>query len=304
VKKDWMQIVTLLLCVILLGVTISQGKRLGACQNQFQDRMDRLEQSVDDKIDSISDRIRQELDESNRMIKEYSLEPLGINKEKKVLQAILSVTLKQWHEDTEVTMLVKLGEKAHSVSLTAEENGVFSGGLELPLEENCEIILDAAISGGGMTFLESVGGWGDISMLLPLHSDGGGWSGPEYRDGTMRSQFNIMIEGQNGKPGVVDDPHFKIYKNGELAQTFSAVEDPYFASDGTAAYTVDTENYYWRIDCEPLDVIEIRFLCRDEYGLGYDFLFAVWSAEGLTQEDMAGSGAQYGTYPLKLFWDD
>ena len=161
------------------------------------------------------------------------------------------------------------------------------------------------ITGGGESRRVDLGGWGDISMLLPLQSSGGGWSGPVYRDGVLSSQFNIAIEGQdNQRPGVIENPEFQVYRNGELKQTFGAVIDPSAGSSSGVCYTVDTEDHRWSLECDEGDVIEIRFLCQDEFGLGYDWLFANWTPEGEIPENQAAAGVVSGLGDLKLTWPE
>ena len=52
------------------------------------------------------------------------------------------------------------------------------------------------------------------------------------------------------------------------------------------------------------DVIEIRFLCQDEFGLGYDWLFANWTPEGEIPENQAAAGVVSGLGDLKLTWPE
>ena len=51
-------------------------------------------------------------------------------------------------------------------------------------------------------------------------------------------------------------------------------------------------------------MIEIRFLCRDEYGLGYDFLFGNWTVEGENPEWDSMAGAMSGLGDLELIWPE
>ena len=59
--------------------------------------------------------------------------------------------------------------------------------------------------------------------------------------------------------------------------------------------------YDWSVACEVGDVIEVRFRCEDEFGLGYDFLFQTWVAEGETADNQASAGGQDGSVPLELY---
>ena len=301
-KKNWIQLVTFCLCGILLAVTIIQGKQLGEFRQQMNDQMESLRSSVEYEIRAISNNLEQELEKANQVVEEYKLEPTGITKETHSLLATASVTLKEWREDTEITLLARIGEEEVSVPMTSDGNGLYSCPLSLPLEGNYEVFLEALVAGGGLTKKESLGAWGAVSMLLPLQNSGGGWDGPEYRDGVMSSQFHINIWGRSEMPLPVQNPQFLTFRNGELVQTQDAVEDPRTGGGDGCCYTVDTENYVWSVPYDVGDVIEVRFRCEDEYGLGYDFLFQTWVAEGETAEHQAGAGAQYGSSLLELYW--
>ena len=112
------------------------------------------------------------------------------------------------------------------------------------------------------------------------------------------------IRGEKGTPAPVQNPQFLTFKNGELVQTQEAIEDPYSGASDGRCYTVDTENYEWSVQCDIGDVIEVRFRCEDEFGLGYDFLFQTWVAEGETAENQASAGGQSGSALLELYWPE
>ena len=303
-KKNWMQIVTLCLCCVLLVMTIAQGKQLRELQGQMNSDMGSLRNKVELEIQNFTSYIDREMEEANRVIEEYALEPKGIDKDTRTLLAEASVTMKEWHEDTEVVLLAKVGGNKLSLPMENKGNGSYASQISLLLEGNNEVFLDALVTGGGLTKKETLGGWGDISMLLPLRNCGGGWGGPEYHEGIMSSQFNITIEGQNAVPGPIKNPQFLTYKNGELVLTQDAVEDPYTSGTNAVCYTVDAENYEWSVACDVGDVIEVRFRCEDEFGLGYDFLFQTWVAEGETAENQASAGGQNGGAQLELYWPE
>ena len=303
-KKNWMQVVTLCLCSILLAVTAVQGKQLNEIQRQMDDRMDNLRDNVEREIRNISNDIERELEEADKVVAEYVLEPQGIDKETRSLQTTVSVNLKEWYEDTEIVLLAKVGGNELSLPMESDGNGAYASQISLPLEGNNEVFFDALVTGGGLTKKETLGGWSDISMLLPLQNSGGGWGGPEYRDGVMSNQFHITIRGEKGTPAPVQNPQFLTFKNGELVQTQKAIEDPYAGASDGRCYTVDTENYEWSVACDVGDVIEVRFRCEDEFGLGYDFLFQTWVAEGETAENQASAGGQSGSALLELYWPE
>lgn len=305
-KKNWMQIVTLCLCSILLVLTVVQGKQLSEFQRQMDHQMDVLRRDVEYEIEHITNSIERELEEADKVVAEYVLEPKGIDKETRSLQATASVTLKEWYEDTELVLLAKVGDNELPLTMEREENGSYSGQLSLPMEGNYGVFLDVLVTGGGLTKKETLGGWGDISMLLPLQNTGGGWGGPQYVGGIMSSQFHITLRMPNriSTPAPVRNPQFLTYRNGELIQTQNAVEDPYAGASDGRCYTVDTEDNEWSVQCDIGDVIEVRFRCEDEYGLGYDFLFHTWTPETETTAQVAEVGGQSGSSPLTLYWPE
>lgn len=307
-KKNLCQIITSGLCIILLVIIVVQGKKLDELSQKLDSKVDNLRYEVQGEISNITNIVRSELEELDRVILNKELKPMGIDKTEKKLLANATVNLKEWQEDTEVILYVTIGKEKLPVEMMAEGNGVFSAEVALPCETDAGnvIELDALISGGGLTRKESLGAWGDISMLLPLRSDGAGWSGPTYQNGVMSSHFSISVTGQNGAELIVNNPEFWIYRNGELAQQLKAVPATNFSSDGKS-YTVDAESNLWSLACEAGDTVEIRFRCEDEYGLGYDFLFANWVAveETETSENAQSAGASFGSNKsLVLYWPE
>lgn len=304
-KKNGLQILTLCLCVVLLVIVVIQGRQIQEYKFQLDYRLDEMEQSLSNEIYHISSNLAWELEEADKAVTDYSLEPVGIDWENRALLADVSVTLKEWYEDTAVTLMATMGEEDVTMPLTMGEDGACSGRLSLPLEGNSDLFLTARISGGGLIRQEELGGWGDYSMLLPLRQAGGGWSGPEYQDGVLTcSYFEILIERTDGDAVMVQNPEFWFYRNGELVQTLEAVNDPHNTSDSGYYYGVDSEDHAWSIECGLGDSIEVRFRCEDEFGLGYDFPFQSWVVEGETSEDEFSVSGYDGSAGLTLFWPE
>lgn len=303
-KANWIHTVSLLLCLILLAVTLRQNRELQQQQNRLESELRELRVTMTEELRGISSNVEQAVEEVNRSVADYTLEPKEISGESQALLAEVSVSLKEWYADTQVVLTAEIGEQQVTLPMDPTGDGRFAVPVALPLgETSYEIALAAQISGNGVTRQEDLGVWSDIAMLLPLRNTGSGWDGPEYRDGTMSSHFTIFLEGRDGTPGVIRNPHFTVYQNGELMQTIPAVPDPnYNASD--SAYTVDTQGNRWHLNCEIGDAIDIRFRCEDEYGLGYDFLLANWAAEGETAAGYNGAGFQSGSSPLNLYWPE
>lgn len=139
-------------------------------------------------------------------------------------------------------------------------------------------------------------------MLLPLRYSGGGWSGPNYDNGQLSSRFSIDMESQWEQPVKILNPEFRVYRNGELTQTISAIADPYSSGD-YLSYTPNTPDNHWTLPCDVGDVIIMRFCCTDEFGLGYDFFIYDWVVAGESSDEVSyGSGT--GSSDLEIFWPE
>lgn len=301
--KNWLQILSLIVCIVLLIMVIAQGRQLEAYQQSMEERIDALQFRMFEEIAKVSNHIDAALEEQNRLVKDFSLEPAGIDREKKSLSVLVSLSLKEWYSDAAVSLAADIAGESQIVSMVSDGQGSYTAQLLLPLERDRELSLNARILSDGRTRQEELGAWGDIAMLLPLQNSGGGWSGPEFMDGVMSSNFTIYLEGRDGKTVSVREPRFLVYRNGELVQTLDAVDDPFSDTAQGYAFTVDTQGNRWQLECEEGDMIDIRFRCYDEFGLGYDFLFMTWATD---QDDMYpedGAGFQSGSSELELFWE-
>ena len=303
-KQTLIQVLSLLLCLVLLVVLLGQNRQMQVQIDQLEYEVHQLRSSLTEEVRSVSSQVRQELEESQRVVADYSLQPKEVSQEEQALLADVRVSLKEWFSDTQVTLLARVGAETAELPTEGDGKGGFAARLAIPLGPSQEVRLTAKISGGGKHRSEELGSWSDIAQLLPLRNSGGGWDGPNYRDGTMSSSFNISIEGRDGVPGPIENPRFRIYRNGELVQTVSAVVDPYASATNGVCYTTETQGYRWQLECDPGDTVDIRFLCEDEYGLGYDFLFANWTASEDRNGTYNGSTFQSGSYALSLYWPE
>ena len=115
-KKNWLQIVTLCLCVILLVVTILQNQKLEEYEELLQYHADHLDRELN-RVQNICHDIINTLEEANRKIAEQSVELTEIDTENHTLQFKVSLSLKEWNDDTQVTVLATADEKTPSITI-------------------------------------------------------------------------------------------------------------------------------------------------------------------------------------------
>ena len=178
--------------------------------------------------------------------------------------------------DTEVTLVVTQNGQTTELPMSGS-GGVFTAPVSLPVEDTGEVSFAANITTGGQTSREEVTSYSDLAMLLPLTNDGSGYGDPTYRGGSFQLQYDLGIRKQYGTEVI--DPVFQVLKNGDSVQTLPAkISESTFSSDPDAVYyTPDTAEGDIVVSCQPKDTVELHLLCRDSFGLSYDFTVCTYA---------------------------
>ena len=219
---------------------------------------------MDERITNLSAKQREQTED----LSDFSFEPTGLDPESHTLQADMSITLRRWTADTEVTLLVTRNGQTTEQPMSGTD-GVFTAPVSLPVEDTGAVSFAANITAGGQTSREEVTGYSDLAVLLPLQYTGGGYGGPEYRGGTLEFySYDVSLVREYG--AEIIDPVFQILKNGTAVQRLT----PELA-ELTEDDTRDVVDYILkdrlRVECAKGDTVEFHLLCRDSFGLSYDF---------------------------------
>lgn len=229
---------------------------------------------MDDRITNLSAKQREQTED----LSDFSFEPTGLDPESHTLQADMSITLRRWTADTEVTLLVTQSGRTTEQSMTGA-GGVFTAPVSLPVEQTGEVSFAANITTGGQTSREEVTSYSDLAMLLPLTNDGSGYGDPTYRGGSLQLQYDLGIRKQYGTEVVA--PVFQVLKNGETVQTLPVkISESTVSSDPDVVYyTPASDDGNIEVSCQPKDTIELHLLCRDSFGLSYDFTVCTYEID-------------------------
>ena len=268
-KKNWFQILSLALNVVLLIALLMTRTELADTQNNLKNQLDSVAcwlMDVQDQITDLSVRQREQTED----LSDFSFEPTGLDPESHTLQADMSITLRRWTADTEVTLLVTQSGRITEQPMSGS-GGVFTTPVSLPVEDTGEVSFAAHITAGGQTSREEVTSYSDLAMLLPLTNDGSGYGDPTYRGGSLQLQYDLGVRKQYGTEVIA--PVFQVLKNGETVQTLPVkISESTVSSDPDVVYyTPASENGGIAVSCQPKDTIELHLLCRDSFGLSYDF---------------------------------
>ena len=271
-KEKRFQNLSLTLNAVLLIALFTIRAELVDKQTILKSKLDDIAyrlSDMDERITNLSAKQR----EQTESLSDFSFEPTGLDPESHTLQADMSITLRRWTADTEVTLLVTQSGRITEQPMSGTD-GVFTVPVSLPMEQTGEVSFAVNITAGGQTSREEVTSYSDLAMLLPLVSIGNGSvTGPSYEKETacMEIDFDVGLEKQYGAEAV--NPVFQIRKNGKAVQEVSAKISEQVPSNNPPEdyYAPDTAENKLEIPCQPSDTVEIHLLCRDSFGLAYDF---------------------------------
>ena len=268
-KKNWFQILSLALNVVLLIALFVTRAELVDTRTILKSNLDGIAyrlSDMDDRITNLSAKQREQTED----LSDFSFEPTGLDPESHTLQADMSITLRRWTADTAVTLAVTQNGRTTEQPMSGS-GGVFTAPVSLPVEDTGEVSFAANITAGGQTSREEVTSYSDIAMLLPLTNDGSGYGDLTYRGGSLQLQYDLGIRKQYGTEVI--DPVFQVLKNGETVQTLPVkISESTVSSDPDVVYyTPASEEGGFAVSCQPEDTVELHLLCRDSFGLSYDF---------------------------------
>ena len=298
-KEKRFQNLSLALNAVLLIALFTIRAELADTQNSLKNQLDSVAWRLMDVQDQITDlSVRQR--EQTEDLSDFSFESTGLDPESHTLQADMSITLRRWTADTAVTLLITQNGQTAELPMTGN-GGVFTAPVNLPVEQTGEVSFAANITAGGQTSREEVTSYSDLAMLLPLTNDGSGYGDPTYRGGSLQLQYDVGIRKQYGTEVIA--PVFQVLKNGETVQTLPVkISESTVSSDPDVVYyTPASEEGGFAVSCQPEDTVELHLLCRDSFGLSYDFTVCTYEIDqdGTMVEEVWPDT----DYNVRVFWE-
>ena len=297
-KKNWFQILSLALNVVLLIALFVTRAELVNTRTILKSNLDGIAyrlSDMDDRITNLSAKQREQTED----LSDFSFEPTGLDPETHTLQADMRITLRRWTADTAVTLLITQNGQTAELPMTGTD-GVFATPVGLPVEDTGEVSFAVNITAGGQISREEVTSYSDIAMLLPLTNDGC-CGGPTYQGGIFQIQYDMGIKKQYG--AEISEPAFQVLKNGEAVRTLpAAISESTSSSDPDVIYyTPASDDGNIEVSCQPKDTIELHLLCRDSFGLSYDFTGCTYEIDqnGTMVEEVWPDT----DYNVRVFWE-
>jgi len=270
-RKNWMQIASLTLNVVLLVSVISLDGKLEDTKWTLRSYIENAESTIQSSVDQIEWNVENAVKEATKLVTDFDVEPVGFDAETHSLEVMLRLSLRQWSPDTTVAVETTIGDDRSIQILPIDASGNCSGIMLFPVEKNQEIHVAAAITTGGVTSREELASWWDFSAMLPIQLGSWGGSLPEYQDGMLRMEsFLVCMDSLNDGYGIsVDAPEFRVYLNDELAKTQPGNE---FPDEDIMQYDCVLEG----VPCKSGDTMRLAFSCKDAFGLGYEYNLGIW----------------------------
>mgnify|MGYP000923567881 CR=1 FL=1 len=298
-KEKRFQNLSLALNAVLLIALFTIRAELVDKQTILKSKLDDIAyrlSDMDERITNLSAKQREQTED----LSDFSFEPTGLDPESHMLQADMSITLRRWTADTAATLLITQNDQTTELPMTGTD-GVFTVPVELPVEQTGEVSFAVNITASGQTSREEVTSYSDLAMLLPLTNDGSGYGDPTYRGGSLQLQYDLGVRKQYGTEVVA--PVFQVLKNGETVQTLPVkISESTVSSDPDVVYyTPASENGGIAVSCQPEDTVELHLLCRDSFGLSYDFTVCTYeiNQDGTIVEEVW----PVTDYNVEVSWD-
>lgn len=289
-KKDRTRILTLALCVALLGLDLWQLRQLSDLRNQLGSVETNL-QMESRRLDEQVQAVRRDMKSAEELVRSWDYAP-SVNMEKRCLDVEVSAALKEWREDTAAELVWEIENGGSgSVPMAGDGAGTFTATLELPLDGLwTDYGLYTIIRNGETRHRESLGLLGSAGELLPVQcTSQAGRMQAEY----MKDVFTVYECGAELYTGSSEtEGHmFRLRRGGEIAAEQAA--EPGDRSDSYFCGKLSAE-------VRPGDEMALTFFCRDKNGLGYEFLLRSWTAAA--ERDLWDNSTAWVDWP-RLTWE-
>lgn len=285
--RNWKKIAAVAFCAVLLGLNLWQLRRI----SELEQAVWNVQNGVVDQVSQVSSQVsslRYNMAHAEDQVLDWEY-TTSVNKEQRVLDVTVDLSLKEWSVDTAVWVnWTSLPDgRTGSEPLRGGRSGHLTGTLKLPVGGRREYTLEAVIQNGESQRLEDLGYLGDTTTLLPVQLAGCGGSSADYtreKDGSGTfdlSFYEVNLQGSKGsRAPEVKDAVFRLRRNGDVA-----VEQIAKFGETIEHYTCDPEKGL-TAEAGMGDEFTLSFFCRDASGLGYEFDLEQWSIgeSGISRE--------------------
>lgn len=263
-KKNWLQIASIVLNVVLLVFVLRLDGEMKVLRYELSQEL----QGAEERTSNALYEVQHMLETAEELHTGYGMKLTGIDVDTQSFLADAFVQFEHWGTDLAATLCMTQGEVTTELPMTHEGNGRFTA--PVSLKETGEIQLAVLVTENGVAAREELGGWEDIVSLLPLQMDTWAYNAAVFRGGKLTiGEIQAFLKGTGGNYVEAENAEFRVYLNGDFVKTIEALYDPqkgYRAAEDVVLTEVNSWNYVW-----------VNFACRDQYGLHYEFPVSTWT---------------------------
>ncbi len=268
-KKNRIQVLTLVLCAILLCAVLWQGRELLSLRRTLTEGSEAL-RGAEERLAA--------LEERQPLASAFEVTGVQVNGEQKTLTAAVSVRLALEEERVEIQAcppgLAYRSYLWQDGAGTAERNeeGVYAAELTVPLELDWPLEFTAVWNGGEETAY--LGRVDSIAELLPVRLALAEGAVHYNKEAGMFywCEWDFEFENGHGELVEVEKPALRVYRNGNLEAENAAVNS---SQDTLYADSEETTG----LKCVPGDRMEFRLAYGDGSGPQYELPIRRWEVK-------------------------
>lgn len=283
-KRERMQVVTAVLCVVLALALLLQQRRVesleqaareyGALRNECDTLRMELYSVKSDLREMLQREEELEAELSTRptaggRASAYAVDVQGVDLAERTVTLGVSVDLAAADENARASVVTDAADHhgALETALTRGEDGRYTGSVTLPLEPGDRVQMRLLSTVGGAKYAETLCSYYSLMELLPVRLNK--WSGDvAYENGKLIfSGWTFCPEDGQGGPAEIKEPKLELFQNGSPLMAFGLMKE-----GDSYVQTPDSLG----IDCREGDSVAVNFVCTGPYGLRYVFSAGWW----------------------------
>lgn len=258
-KRDWLQAGTAVLCLVLLAVTLRQGRQIADLR--LEERL-LAEEAAVRRLDALDSA----LEAPQNVRPSFQFQNSAVNTEERTLTLDMAAEFPGEEEYNVSIGFCRVGEPYSLAweygNLRREEDGRFYGTATLLLD--LDMGLEVRTEDDTVLYSSET-----VTPLLPLQMKNSGVSIHHNSTDGLFSLCDLRpaLTDPAGEPARGVDGLYLLYRNGELAATLRETRSG-LMENGMPEYM--------EVPCDVGDRIRLAYTCADEFGLRYEFQLGHW----------------------------
>lgn len=262
-KKNWMELLSLALSVVLLIVVVVQGTALSGLRAELAESRQELG-ALTERLDETEAALEAVRAIQNKAEPSVRFANASVDTENRMLTVDIVAELPDEEEYSPGIGFCQVGEPYRMAwkvdCLSRDEDGTYTMTATFPLD--LEMGLELRLEDDTVLFSSD-----SVAELLPLRFDYGGtsWHFSSQSELFYQCDWDVALMDTAGNEVQALDGEFRVYRNGTLVFTGRQIPDNIRVEvDGEILDSIG-------LDCAQGDCMRLCYACTDAFGLRYEF---------------------------------